>query len=102
MLIGVGRITLDFYNNPKASLKSAQLDDLCNGLRKKFNISIMEVAEFTDPEKCVIGFAMVFPETWNAKTAQTMTEKICETIDSTSFARVTIEDCDLLQHGGVD
>lgn len=99
MLIGVGRLVLDFYNNPKASVKNAQLDDLCSGLRKKFNISIMEVADFDDPERCVIGFAIVIPETWQAKSAQTLIEKICTTIDETSFARVTMEDCDLLCHG---
>ncbi len=99
MLIGVGRIVLDFYNNDNASKKRKQLEELCVQLRKKFNISALEVADFDDPEKCVIGFAAVFPENWKTQSAHSMIEKICKTIDETSFARVTVEDVDILAHG---
>ena len=59
----------------------------------------LEVAEFDDPEKCVIGFAAVIPENWKTRSAQSLVDKICKTIDETSFARVMVEDCDLLCHG---
>ena len=99
MRIGVGRIVLDFYNNDKAAVKRRKLADLCKDLRKKYNISALEVAEFDDPEKCVIGFAAVIPEDWKTKSAKGLIEQICKTIDETSFARVMTEDCDLLFHG---
>jgi uncharacterized protein YlxP (DUF503 family) len=99
MLIGVGRIVLDFYNNEKASVKNKKLKELCDDLRKKFNLSALEVADFDDPERCVIGFAMVIPETWKTSSAQKLVEKVCQTIDETSFARVMVEDWDLLSHG---
>ncbi|MBC7691634.1 MAG: DUF503 family protein [Methylotenera sp.] len=99
MLIGVGRIVLDFFNNEKVSFKHKKLEELCNDLRRKFNISALEVADFDDPERCVIGFAVVIPETWKTASAQSLVEKICETIDQTSVARVMVEDWDLLSHG---
>jgi uncharacterized protein YlxP (DUF503 family) len=99
MLIGVGRIVLDYYNNDKASKKNRELEALCADLRKKFNISALEIADFEEPERCVIGFAAVIPENWKTQSAQSLVDKICETIDKTAFARVTVEDCDLLSHG---
>jgi uncharacterized protein YlxP (DUF503 family) len=99
MLIGVGRIVLDFYNNEKASVKNRLLEEFCADLRKKFNISCLEVADFDDPERCVIGFAAVIPENWKTHSAQSLVEKICQTIDETAFARVMVEDWDLLSHG---
>jgi uncharacterized protein YlxP (DUF503 family) len=99
LYVGVGRIVLDFYNNEKVSVKTRKLEELCHDLRKKFNVSALEVAEFEDPEKCVLGFAAVIPENWKFKSAQSLVDKICETIDQTSFARVMVEDCDLLSHG---
>jgi uncharacterized protein YlxP (DUF503 family) len=99
MLIGVGRIVLDFYNNDKAAKKRKLLEGLCKDLRKKFNVSALEVADFDDPEKCVIGFAAVIPEDWKTSSARSLVDKIAQTIDQTAFARVTVEDCDLLSHG---
>ncbi len=99
MLVGVGRIVLDFYNNDKASLKNRKLEELCKDLRRKFNISALEIADFDDPERCVLGFAAVIPEDWKTKAAEKFVQKICETIDKTAFARVNVEDWDLLSHG---
>ncbi len=99
MLIGVGRIVLDFYNNEKASTKNRQLRELCADLRKKFNISALEIADFEDPERCVLGFAAVIPENWSPQSARDLLESICKAIDQTAFARVTVEDCELLSHG---
>src|ERR1700758_4955205 len=102
MLIGVGRIVLDFYNNDNLALKHRQLEELCNDLRRKFNLSALEVADFDDPERCVIGFAAVIPENWKTRSAESLIEKICETIDRTAFARVMVEDWDLLSHGDLE
>ena len=99
MLVGVARIVLDFYNNSNVTTKRRQLEELCSELRKKFNISILEVADFDDPERCVIGFATVIPENWKSISAQALVERICKEIDQTSFARVMLEDWDLLSHG---
>jgi len=98
MLIGVGRIVLDFYNNTELNKKHRQLEELCADLRKKFNVSALEIADLDDPERCVIGFAAVIPETWKPKSAESLVERICKEIDSTAFARVTVEDTDLLEH----
>lgn len=99
MWIGVGRIVLDFHNNSDVAEKRRRLEELCKGLRKQFNVSALEVADFDDPERCVIGFAAVMPETWKAPSAQSFIEKLCKTIDQSAVARVMVEDCDLLSHG---
>src|SRR3954467_443105 len=99
MLVGAARIVCEFYGNQDANKKRRQLEELCQDLRKKFNVSALEVADFDDPERCVIGFAAVIPETWKTKTAQGLIETICKHIDATAFARVTVEDWDLLSHG---
>ncbi len=99
MLIGAGRIVLDFYGNTDVASKRRQLEELCADLRKRFNVSALEVADFDDPERCVIGFAAVIPENWKTISAEHFVEKICQTIDETAFARVMVEDWDLLSHG---
>lgn len=102
MWIGSGKITLDFYNNSNLAEKRKQLDALCVDLRKTYNVSALEVDAFEDLEKCVIGFAAVIPENWKTQSAKSFVEKICKTIDETSFARVVGEEVELLAHGGGD
>jgi uncharacterized protein YlxP (DUF503 family) len=99
MLIGVGRIVLDYHNNQNVAKKRRELEELCADLRKKFNVSALEVADFDDSEKCVLGFAAVIPESWSNIKADQFVQKICQTIDETAFARVTVEDWDILAHG---
>jgi hypothetical protein len=60
---------------------------------------MLEVADFDDLERCVIGFAAVLPENWKAQRAGDFVQNICKTIDETAFARVTVEDWDILEHG---
>lgn len=98
MRVAVGKIYLDFYNNEKVSEKTRILEDLCKSLRKKFNISILEIDEFDNPEKGVIGFSLVFPESWKSLQMSKTTEKVCKTIDQLAAARVVLEDCGLLSH----
>ena len=99
MFVGSGRIVLDFYNNTETPKKTRMLEELCVSLRKKFNVSALEVADFDDPERCVIGFAAVIPENWKLPSAESFLERIAKEIDSTAFARVTVEDLELLEHG---
>ena len=99
MLVGVGRIVLDYHNNQNVAKKRRELEELCADLRKKFNISALEIADFDDSEKCVLGFAAVIPENWSNISADQFVQKICQTIDETAFARVTVEDWDILAHG---
>lgn len=102
MWIGSGKITLDFYNNSKLSEKKKVLENLCLDLRKLYNISILEVDEFEDLEKCVLGFAVVIPENWKTQTAKSFVEKICRTIDETSSVRVVSEEVELRALGSGD
>ncbi len=99
MFVGVGRIVLDYFGNQNAAKKRKELEALCEELRKKFNVSAMEIASFDDPERCVLGFAAVIPENWKTASAEGFVQKICDEIDTTAFARVTVEDWDLLAHG---
>jgi uncharacterized protein YlxP (DUF503 family) len=100
MNVGAGRIVLDFYNNDDAALKRRKLAELCDDLRKRFNVSALEVADFDDPERCVIGFAAVIPEHWKAANAEDFVERICRSIDETSFARVMVEEREMFYLGG--
>ena len=99
VFIGTGRIVLEFFNNTEAPKKSRMLAELCADLRKKYNVSALEIADFDDPERCVLGFAAVIPENWKMPSAHSLVEKIAGEIDATAFARVTVEDLELLEHG---
>ena len=97
MWVGVGRLVLDFYNNEDLRLKARGLEELCKDLRKKYNLSVLEIDEFEEPERCVIGFAAVMPATWQETRCKDFVQKIRHTIDETSFARVVVDDWDLLR-----
>lgn len=99
MFVGTGRIVLEFFNNTDAPKKTRMLEELCADLRKKHNVSALEIADFDDPERCVMGFAAIIPENWKIPYAERFVEKIAKEIDSTAFARVTVEDLELLEHG---
>ena len=96
MTVGVGRLVLDFYNNTDLRAKRRQLNELCDALRDKFNLSVLEVADFDDLERCVLGFAAVIPDNWGTQRSRDLMEKICRAVDDTSFARVMTEDTELL------
>ena len=98
MTVAVGRLVLDFFNNTDLPAKRRQLAELCAELRKKFNLSALEVADFEDLERCVIGFAAALPDHWKDQRSRDFLEDVCRTIDATSFARVTVEDTDLLTY----
>jgi uncharacterized protein YlxP (DUF503 family) len=102
MRVGVGRLVLDFLGNLDVNKKRRALEDLGKDLRRKFNVSILEVADLEDPERGVIGFSAVIPDHWSEVAARSFCEKICTTLDDTSPARITVEDWDILHHGDED
>lgn len=99
MWIATGRIVLDFYNNERATDKNRALEEVCKTLRKKFNVSALEIADKDDLERGVLGFAAVCPETWSEPSAERLCNEICKEIDSISPARVMVEDLIILSHG---
>ena len=102
MRIAAARITLDYYNNSSLSKKRELLDGICADLKRKFPVSVAEVAEVEDPEKCVLGFCVVIPDHWKTVSIQNFLETICKHIDETSAARVVDEDTEILTFEGSD
>lgn len=99
MWVGAGRIVLDFYNNDNLTVKHRELTKLCKELRRKFNISAAEVAEFDEYEKCVIGFSAVLPANWSERKARDFLKTICKEIDTQAIARISVEECELYYQG---
>jgi len=92
MWIGAGKLVLDFHSNDLLRLKKKQLEQLFKELKKKYNLSILEVADEDDVERCVIGFATVMPEDWREVGAKGFVQKIIGTIDEISFARISVDE----------
>lgn len=99
MWIGSARLVLDFYPNDSLRIKRRKIEELCKDIRRKYNISALEVADFDLPEKCVIGLAMVMPETWGEAKAMEFVQNVVTETDKIAFARITVEDCELFSHG---
>jgi len=97
MRIAAGRIVLDFYGNDHKALKHRKIEELCKDLRKKYNLSALEIDDFDDPEKCVLGFAAVISNHWETEKALQFLHSIQVTLNQISPIRVTVEDCELLE-----
>lgn len=97
MRVAVGKLTLDFWNNDSAAAKRRQLEELCSSLRKKFNLSILEVDQIDEPETGVIGFAAAIPEHWKTTSIQAFIEKIGKEIEAQATGRVVSEDTEILE-----
>jgi uncharacterized protein YlxP (DUF503 family) len=95
MRIIAARITLDFHGNLDLAEKRRQISDLCEEVRRKFNLSACEIDAFDDLERCVIGLAGVVPDTWRERAVQSFLEKILAEVDSTAFARVVSEQSEI-------
>jgi len=95
MWVGSGHIILDFYGNDLERVKHRELENLAKSLRRKFNISMLEVDDYDDPERCVLGFSLVMPSNWSEERAQEFVQKVCTTLDQEAFTRVTLEDFDV-------
>lgn len=91
MWIGAARIVMDFYNNSDLRVKRKNMDELIADLRKRFNVSAFEVAEFEDLEKCVLGVSVVMPESWSEPKAREFLRAVIHEVDTTSFARVVAD-----------
>jgi len=98
MKIAAGRIVLDFYGNTVLKKKQELVETLCKDLRKKFNLSALEVDEFDELEKCAFGFAAVIPTDWKTQSAQSFLDKIVQEINDISPARVTVEDTEIVNY----
>ena len=99
MWIAAGRIVIDLTGNDNLTVKHRQLDELCSAVRKKFNVSMLEVADHDVPSRAVLGFAGAIPESWKERSAQDFLESVCKLIDKSAPGRVMVEDIDLLVHG---
>lgn len=95
MFVGVGKIILDFHGNVEIKTKRFHMKSLTEELRKKFEISAAEVADFEDLERCVLGFAFASS---NEKAARAHLKKVLEHIDNTAFARVAVEDSEIIPY----
>ena len=96
MLLGAGILILDFFNNTDLALKQRQLAALCADVKKQFNISIAEIEVNDDPERGVLGFSIVIPNTWKSVSAEATLKRICELVDQTAPARLTLEDWNII------
>jgi uncharacterized protein YlxP (DUF503 family) len=92
MWVSAGKIILDFHGNQNIKEKRHQMADLLSDVRKHYNVSATEVADFDDLERCVIGLALSAGTEQGARLAM---KHVLEHIDSTSFARVMVEDTDV-------
>lgn len=91
MWVAAGKVILDFWGNQSIKEKRRRMEELLTDLRREFNISAVEVSDFDDLEKCVIGLAL---SAGTEKSARAAMKKILEHIDTTAFARVVVEDTD--------
>jgi uncharacterized protein YlxP (DUF503 family) len=89
MFIAAGKVILDYYGNDKLSHKKQELEKLLKEIHKHFNVSVAEVEDFEDFERCVIGISLTAGSEKGARVAM---KKVMDHIDSTSFARVVMED----------
>jgi uncharacterized protein YlxP (DUF503 family) len=99
MWIGAGRLVFDFFGNEHARVKHQNLTDFCKEIKRKYNLSAMEVADYDDPERGVLGFAATFPESWHEERVKETLEKMCKEFDETAPARIVSEDLEIFYHG---
>ena len=95
MWAGVARVVIDLYGNDDLRLKKRQLDSLCKEVKRKFNLSALEVADQDEPEKCTIGLTAAMPSTWKENSARSFMSKVLKYIDENAFSRVVSEDVDV-------
>lgn len=95
MVIASLKIILDFYGNQNLHKKKSEMATLFKDIKKKFNVSVLETADFDDYERCVFGVTAVCVD---EKSARAMGKKITDHIDGSAFARVVMEDSELFFH----
>lgn len=91
MHVSAGKVILDFHGNINIKEKRKQMELLLKELHKGFNVSALEIDDFEDLERCVIGLALC---AGTAKGAEAAMRKVLDHIDANAFARVAVEDTD--------
>ena len=99
MFVSSGRIILDFYGNQNVKKKRSEMESLTKELHRKFNLSVKEIEDFDDPERCVLGIALV-GSTQNG--AQNAVASVLQFIDTNSFARMVFEDVETSRFSSID
>jgi uncharacterized protein YlxP (DUF503 family) len=92
MWIAASRLVLDDYGNEELKRKRRELKALIETVRKEFNVSLLEVAEFSDTERGVLGLTLVAGTERGAREA---VAKVLARIDALAFARVVSEETDV-------
>ncbi|MBI2605803.1 MAG: DUF503 family protein [Deltaproteobacteria bacterium] len=87
------KVILDFFNNEELAEKTRRLSTLMKDVRRKFAVSINEVADFDDPERCVLGIALCAATRAGADKA---IKAVLEYIDTHSVARVLSEESEIV------
>ena len=92
LYVAASKIILDYYGNQALASKRREIEGLLSDIRRHHNVSAVEVADFDDLERCVIGLSL---SAGTEKTAREAMKKVLEYIDSHAFARVVLEDTDV-------
>lgn len=92
MYVAAAKVIFDFYGNDELREKKRVLKDLVSLLHKEFNVSAIEVADFDDLERGVMGVSAVAATEAGARSA---VKKALDRIDATSPARVVHEESDV-------
>ncbi len=69
-------------------------------LRKQFGVSSQETEAFEDPERGVLGVALVFPAQLEMPKCRQRLEAIAQQIDASAPARVISEEMEFFEHAG--
>ena len=89
MHVASAKLILDYYGNQSAKTKSEELQKLFGETRRKFGVTIEEVEDFDDPERCVMGLCFVAS---SKNGAQSKLRQVLDYIDQMAFARVVMSD----------
>ena len=98
MRIALARITIEFYNNTDIPTKRHALEKVSNELRRLYNVSILEIADFDEPERGILGLSAVIPDSWEQRSADSFLKKLLNYIDEHVPARVLSEDSEIAEY----
>lgn len=93
MVVAAAKIVLDFWGNEEPHDKKKLIEALRHSLEKEHQVRLTEVDAFNDLERCVLGFAFCSSDREKAKPRM---QKIIESIDKVSAARMVSEDVDFI------
>jgi len=96
MFIAASKLVLDYYGNQNLKKKREEMTALFLDLKRRFNVSVLEVEDFDDYERCVFGISLVASD---ERAARAAAEKCIAYIDGIAFARVMMDDTDVFKIG---